>query len=160
MTKHVIHPILTSFVLVSALGLFNAIGTAYAGHVSPSGVIKTKWDGAAIKGYDPVAYFTVGQALKGSEEFAYEWLKVKWLFANAAHRDLFAADPMKYAPQYGGYCSDVHLVDGKADINPTAWRIVKGKLYLFYAEANAAKQYPAATKAEAAWGKVKAGLSQ
>ena len=43
--------------------------------------------------------------MKGSEEFAYDWLGTPWHFANAEHRDLFKADPAKYAPQYGGYCT-------------------------------------------------------
>lgn len=161
MTKHAIHPILTSFVLVSALGLLTAIGPAHASH--PEGVLKTAWDGVAIKGYDPVAYFTMGRAVKGSQEFAYEWLKSKWHFANAEHRDRFAADPLKYAPQYGGYCSDVHIVNGNADINPTAWRIVKDRLYVFYSELKAAEwvqDESAVTESEAAWEQVKAGLGQ
>ena len=60
--------------------------------------------GVAIMGYDTVAYFTEGRAMKGSEEFSYEWLGTPWHFANAKHRELFIGDPTKYAPQYGGYC--------------------------------------------------------
>src|SRR5215204_2920449 len=60
--------------------------------------------GVAIKGYDPVAYFTEGRAMKGSEQFSYDWLGTPWHFANARHRELFIDDPNKYAPQYGGHC--------------------------------------------------------
>jgi len=65
-------------------------------------VNKTFW-GVAIKGYDPVAYFTKGSPVKGFKEFAYNWNDAKWYFSSAQNRDLFAADPERYAPQYGGY---------------------------------------------------------
>ncbi len=84
----------------------------------------------AIYGYDPVAYFTDGQAVKGSMEFAYTWLGATWYFASAEHRALFVADPVKYAPQYGGYCAVEIIGGGTAGANPENWRIVDGKLYL------------------------------
>src|SRR5258707_11339436 len=59
--------------------------------------------GIAIKGYDTVAYFEQSQAVKGSPKYEYTWNGAKWLFATAAHRDAFAKDPTRYAPQYGGY---------------------------------------------------------
>jgi len=59
--------------------------------------------GVAIKGYDAVAYHTEDQALKGNKSFSYVWNDAKWYFANSENRDLFAADPERYAPQYGGY---------------------------------------------------------
>lgn len=60
-------------------------------------------DGIAIKGYDPVAYFTEGKPVKGNLQFTHEWKGAKWMFSSQEHLDLFAADPEKYAPQYGGY---------------------------------------------------------
>ncbi len=159
--RNIPHLVFSTAVLAFALGLFTASGPAHAMH--PEGVLKTTWDGVAIKGYDPVAYFTMGRAVKGSQELAYEWLKAKWQFANAEHRDRFAADPLKYAPQYGGYCSNVHIVNGNADINPTAWRIVKERLYLFYSEPKAAEwvqDESAVTESRAEWEQVKAGLGQ
>ncbi len=65
--------------------------------------INTDKDGVTLKGYDPVAYFTVGEPTKGSEEFEYVWKGAKWRFANAEHLEMFKADPGKYTPQYGGY---------------------------------------------------------
>src|SRR5208282_4909837 len=56
----------------------------------------------AIKGYDTVAYFTEQRAVKGKEEFDFSWEGVRWLFSSAANRDLFAADPERFIPQYGG----------------------------------------------------------
>lgn len=143
------------------LGLLTVISPASATH--PEGILSEHWDGFAIKGYDPVAYYTMGRAVKGTEEFAYEWLETKWLFANAEHRDMFAADPLSYVPQYGGYCSDVTYTEGKVDVNPTAWRIVNNRLYLFQSEPNAdrwvSNEYEL-RKAEHAWEQVKAGLTQ
>jgi YHS domain-containing protein len=66
-------------------------------------IVNAGADGIAIKGYDTVAYFTMGKPVKGEEQFAYEWNSAKWLFSSGEHRDLFAANPEKYAPQYGGY---------------------------------------------------------
>ncbi len=56
----------------------------------------------AIKGYDTVAYFTQQRAVKGKEEFEFGWEGVRWLFSSAANRDMFAADPERFIPQYGG----------------------------------------------------------
>jgi len=87
----------------------------------------------AIKGYDPVAYFTQHQAVEGSAELSYRWLDATWHFANAENRDLFVSDPVKYAPQYGGYCADgVSFGTITTNIDPKAWRIIEGKLYLSY----------------------------
>ncbi len=60
-------------------------------------------DGLAIKGYDTVAYFTVGKPVKGDRQFSHDWKGATWLFSSKKHLDLFAASPEKYAPQYGGY---------------------------------------------------------
>lgn len=65
--------------------------------------INTNWQGLAIKGYDPVAYFVDGRPIEGKKAFEIQWSDAKWWFANAEHRDLFKSDPEKYAPQYGGY---------------------------------------------------------
>jgi YHS domain-containing protein len=87
----------------------------------------------AIKGYDPVAYFTENRAVEGSAKFSHRWLGATWHFASAANRDLFAREPVKYAPQYGGYCADgVSFGTITTNIDPKAWRIIEGKLYLSY----------------------------
>ena len=97
------------------------------------------WGDVAIMGYDPVAYFADGRPIKGAEEFSHEWLGATWHFASAEHRDLFAADPVKFAPQYGGYCSS-GMTDGSIDsADPEAWRIVDGKLYLIFSKDALAK---------------------
>ncbi len=84
----------------------------------------------AVQGYDPVAYFTVGQPVKGDEAFEIEWNGAKFRFASAENRDLFIDDPSAYAPQYGGYCAWA-IAQGKfAKGNAKHWSVVDGKLYL------------------------------
>ena len=68
-----------------------------------AGPINTDKRGVAIKGYDTVAYFTVGKPVPGKRKFQTAWQGATWYFANPKHRDLFVANPKKYAPQYGGY---------------------------------------------------------
>ena len=93
--------------------------------------INTTWGGVAIKGYDPVAYFTQGKPVKGSDEFEFEWMDAKWRFSNARHLELFKSDPEKYAPQYGGYWAYAVAVGTTANVDPVnGWKIVDGKLYL------------------------------
>ena len=86
--------------------------------------------GVAIKGYDPVAYFVDGRAVLGVPTFAHRWQDAEWRFASAANRDLFAADPAKYAPQYGGFCAYAASKGAIADTDPTAFGVVGDKLYL------------------------------
>jgi YHS domain-containing protein len=87
-------------------------------------------DGVAIKGYDSVAYFTDRKPVKGSKAFEYVWMGAKWRFSTAGHKDLFIKDPDKYAPKYGGYCAYAVSQGTTADIDPDAWNIVDGRLYL------------------------------
>ena len=84
----------------------------------------------AIDGYDVVAYFTVGQPLKGSQEIVHEWQGARWHFINEEHRALFAADPERYAPQFGGYCAYAVGHGYTARSSPEAWLIDDGRLYL------------------------------
>lgn len=86
----------------------------------------------AIHGYDPVAYFNQGKPVEGSDAFTFKWKGAVWRFASAADRDAFSASPEKYAPQFGGYCSWAVSQGYTADIDPAAWKIVNGKLYLNY----------------------------
>lgn len=86
--------------------------------------------GIAIKGTDPVAYFTEGQPVAGSSDFSAEHDGATWYFASAANRDAFIADPGAYAPQYGGYCAYAVSQGYTASISPNAWTIHEGKLYL------------------------------
>lgn len=90
--------------------------------------------GLAIRGTDPVAYFTQGGPVAGSSEYIYTWNDATWQFASAENRDLFIANPDQYAPQYGGFCSWAVSQGHTASIDPNAWRIVDDKLYLNYSK--------------------------
>ena len=97
-------------------------------------VYASKRTNIAIKGYDPVAYFTESKAVKGSKDIAYKWHGTKWLFSSKEHQSLFINDPEKYAPQYGGWCAYA-MSDGRTvAINPKAFEIFNGKLYLNYSK--------------------------
>ena len=99
--------------------------------VAGSDPVFSRW-GVAIRGYDPVAYFTQGEPLKGSKTFRTEWNGAEWRFVNAEHLNLFNADPERYAPQYGGYCAWAVANNYTASTQPEAWTIFGDKLYLNY----------------------------
>lgn len=88
--------------------------------------------GVAVRGTDVVAYLTEGRPVAGRAEFAHAWRGATWRFASAANRDRFAADPERYAPAYGGFCAYAVSEGYTAPIDPAAWRIVDGRLYLNY----------------------------
>src|SRR5690242_5683613 len=117
----------TALVAVAAVA---GAGSAFADDSVNTGY----FGGVAIMGYDTVAYFTEGKAVKGSEEFSYDWLGTPWHFASKKHQEMFMNEPDKYAPQFGGYCAPEVAVTGTATINvdPEAFKIIDGKLYLVY----------------------------
>jgi len=105
----------------------------FSGAVSATEINKGYFGTVAIKGYDPVAYFTEERAVKGHEELSYRWLGADWQFTSEKHKQLFTQNPVKYAPQYGGHCSDgIAYGSMTTNIDPQAWRIIDGKLYLNY----------------------------
>jgi YHS domain-containing protein len=112
------------FVLLTAAILWTG-GLALAGDYFERG-------GVAIDGYDPVAYFTEQKPVKGSPEFQFVHRGSTFQFASDAHRHAFVADPEKYAPQYGGYCAYGMAKGYKAKIEPAAFTVVDGKLFLNY----------------------------
>lgn len=91
-------------------------------------------DAGAIRGFDPVAYFVSGKAIKGDKAFTAHFNGADWYFTSTENRDRFAAEPGKYAPQYGGYCAWAVSNGYTASIDPEAWSIVDGKLYLNYSQ--------------------------
>src|SRR4029077_11079226 len=85
----------------------------------------------AIKGYDPVAYFTIGMPTLGLPDIEYDWDERRYRFSRPGHRELFKADPVRYAPQFGEFCA-MALAEGDRDeANPEYWLISDGKLYIF-----------------------------
>ena len=88
-------------------------------------------DGVAIEGADPVAYFTEETYVPGSADYTYEWQGATWQFSSAENRDLFAENPEQYAPEYGGFCAwAVAAKNSLVPVDPNAWSVVDGKLYL------------------------------
>jgi len=111
--------------------ILQAASTGDAQGVPPE--IYTK-NGVAIEGADPVAYFTNNAYVPGKSEYSYQWAGATWHFANANHRDRFAENPTKYAPKYGGFCAWAVSQGYTASIDPKAWNIVDGNLYLNYSQ--------------------------
>lgn len=100
-------------------------GLARAAQVNAEG-------GVAVRGTDVVAYVTEGRPVAGRAEFTHAWRGADWRFASAANRDRFAADPERHVPAYGGFCAYAVSEGYTAPIDPAAWRIVDGRLYLNY----------------------------
>jgi hypothetical protein len=117
-----------TMILVVAVFLASWAATARAGEFFEK-------DGLALGGYDPVAYFTESKAVAGSPEITSVYKGSTFRFASVGNRDVFVADPTKYAPQYGGFCAFGTAGGYKAKIDPAAFTVVDGKLYLNYNEA-------------------------
>ena len=114
--------LLLGILTVPALALDDAVNTG-------------RFNDTAIEGYDPVAYFTQGKPVKGSDEFEYAWRGGNWRFASQDSLERFRADPEKFAPQYGGWCAYAMSDRGRTvRIDPEAWTIRNGKLYLNYSQ--------------------------
>ena len=90
----------------------------------------TATEHVAIQGYDVVSYFTDGKPTKGSTDISLPFDDSKWQFANASHKQMFAADPDRYLPQYGGMCAGGMALGVSVPANPENWVIVDGKLYM------------------------------
>ena len=88
---------------------------------------------AAIQGYDPVAYFKQGKAVKGKKELGFVFEGVIYYFSTLENKGIFIKSPMLYEPQYGGWCAFAMGDSGeKVEIDPATFKIIEGKLYLFY----------------------------
>lgn len=87
----------------------------------------------AIQGYDPVAYFTQKKAVKGKATIVSTYEGVSYYFSSQANKDAFVKSPTNYEPQYGGWCAYAMGATGeKVEINPETFKIVDGKLNLYY----------------------------
>jgi YHS domain-containing protein len=111
--------------------------------------------GLAVHGYDVVAYFTLHRAVKGAAAYQAVYRGATYRFASAIHRTAFLARPERFVPQYGGYCAWTMRSGRRADIDPAAWEIVGGRLFLMHdrAERAAWMQDLAgnASRADGAW---------
>ncbi len=113
-----------------------AIATPAAAAFTPAAFAATPQvyanDGIAVDGSDVVAYFTQSQPVAGNPDITFDYMGATWQFSSIENRDLFAADPAAYAPQYGGYCAYAVSQGYTASTVPEAWSIVDDKLYLNY----------------------------
>ncbi len=101
-----------------------------------------------LRGYDPVAYFTRSTPTRGVIEHEYVWDGVRYRFATAQHREMFKANPEKYAPQFGGLCAMNMATGIRLESDPTIWIIADGTLYVF-ASAAGSERFRFETKANA-----------
>jgi YHS domain-containing protein len=109
-----------------AIGLILLCGqAAFAGDFFES-------DGLALRGYDPIAYFEINAPTPGRPEHSAVYRGSKFLFASAANREKFAANPERYSPQYGGFCALGTANGYKVSTQPDAFKVVDGKLYFNY----------------------------
>ncbi len=116
------------FIALFAILLSVAVPAARA--QAARSVINVNRNGVAIEGYDPVAYHTLSRPVQGDPAISFRWMDATWLFATASHRELFAQDPERYAPRFGGYCSWAVSRGSTASIDPNAWHVENGFLYL------------------------------
>ena len=117
--------------LLSLVAVLSLAGAALADQTPDHKVLVLKnKDGAAILGYDAVAYFTDNKPMKGNPKFQSEFEGAKYYFASAEHKALFDANPAKYAPAYGGYCGYAASIDRLSPISPEWFQIIDGRLIL------------------------------
>lgn len=117
-------------ILLCAVAIAVSLGVAFERGGFFSGKPLFATPNGAIDGYDPVGYFKQGEAVRGDAAYTVSWKGETWRFADDENMQAFEADPEKYAPQYGGYCAYGMSEGYLADVDPTAWTIVDGRLYL------------------------------
>jgi YHS domain-containing protein len=119
------------FVLLAMLGLF-----AFTAKSQDVAFRKSSYNlenGLAIQGYDPVAYFKQFKAVKGNSKISYTYAGVTYHFSSEENKKTFIENPQKFEPEYGGWCAyAVGAYDGRVEVDPETFKIVNGKLYLFY----------------------------
>ncbi len=112
-----------------------SISLLFAGFIGAltlvSGAAQAGEDRLALRGYDPVAYFTEQRPMAGDAQFRYEWDGAIYQFASAKHLELFKVEPERYLPQYNNWCAASVAKGLKVYPNPEYWLVVDGRLYLF-----------------------------
>ncbi len=119
-----------SFITFTVLALIIGLISPNAGLAkSPVPQLNLSNSGLALRGYDPVAYFTLGKPTKGKRDISVKNSGGTYYFASQNNKDRFLQNPTKFLPQYGGYCAYGTAVKNKVDGDPRIWHIVNGKLY-------------------------------
>lgn len=122
-----------SFVASAALTVLATLAVPQLAHAydeQSTGALNVDAHGIALKGFDPVSYFSAGGPVQGKAEFFANYEGAAYQFVSAQNRDTFAANPSHYTPAYGGFCAMGVALEQKLDVDPQLWRIVDGKLYL------------------------------
>lgn len=129
MSRTIRVPLLAAMI-IATLPLGLAAPAAQAGVPGSTAAVNVDAQGVGLGGYDPVAYFDTGKPTRGTPTFATNYGGATYLFASAAHRAAFQANPTHYIPEFGGYCVVGASFGKKVDIDPETGKVVKGKLYL------------------------------
>ncbi|WP_421723413.1 YHS domain-containing (seleno)protein [Bauldia sp.] len=116
--------------VATAVAVTMIAGSAFAFDPQSTAPVNINPDGYMLQGFDPVAYFSVGEPTEGDSAFTAEFGGATYRFASADSRDAFVADPEQFIPAYGGFCALAMSYGQKVDIDPAAWRIVDDRLYV------------------------------
>ncbi|MHA1564875.1 MAG: YHS domain-containing (seleno)protein [Alphaproteobacteria bacterium] len=122
--------VVLNWVVTQIIAVVAFVAVATGSVPEPSSSLVFAPGGVAIRGYDPVAYFTEGQPVQGNSRFTYEWNGATWRFTSAENLAQFTSDPRRFAPQYGGYCAWGVNFGYTASTDPNSWAIRDGRLYL------------------------------
>jgi YHS domain-containing protein len=130
-TPTIMHSFIAKFSIALLLSTLAACA-ATPGHVRQGKQVAeiNNEHGLALKGYDPVAYFREGKPVVGDASIAHAWHGATYRFTSTANRDAFAADPERFAPQFGGYCAYAVSIGTTANGDPHQWAIVNDRLFL------------------------------
>ncbi len=118
--------------LLQTMLVLLCFGVSFSAAAEEDPIYTGLFNDRAVGGYDAVSYFEDGKPVKGDKKFSLTYMGAEWRFASAEHKQMFEANPTKYAPQYGGYCAWAMARGYAASGDPKEWRIVDGKLYLNY----------------------------
>jgi len=130
MYRTMLKPLAVALFAAMPLSALIAASGAQAGIKGSTAQINTDDHGVALGGYDPVAYFDSGKPTRGIDRLYASYGGARYLFATAAHRKAFLANPRKYLPEFGGFCAVGTAFGEKVDVDPETGKVVNGKLYL------------------------------
>lgn len=119
--------------MIKIAWLFSLLFVGFAPLRAQTAHLNLAKSGLALDGYDPVAYLATGKAVEGKTSISLAHDGATYRFSSTGNRDLFRASPSKYLPRYGGWCAYAMGATGeKVSVDPETFKIIDGKLYLFY----------------------------
>lgn len=129
--RHKIRTVLLALGLAVALMTTGVSNTALAFDENSTATVNVDASGLGLRGFDPVAYFSIGAPVEGSADLTATHADVTYHFSTEANRERFLEDPAQYAPQYGGFCQMGAALGKKLDGDPGVWRVADGKLFVY-----------------------------